>query len=526
MSSAYTFIKTVSFLKPIQAFYQVKYKLATKKPLSAYKLHFRETCPLSFFQFPFQKRILEIQDQKFSFSFLNLASTYEDQIDWNEQGHAKLWNYNLQYLDFLKQEDLEVAMKARLLQDIYSWLWDDRLPLEPYPASLRIMNVIRFLESNQIPKVDKAAIQTYLLAELNYLSQKLEYHLLANHLLENAFALWMGALYFKDAGWKKKGEKLLKEELEKQILLDGAHFELAPMYHQIILFRVLESFHLTSEQFPVRILLKEKAELMLGWLKQMTFEDGSLPHFNDTTEGIAQSANELLSIGELLGIRAKKINLKESGYRVFQIQNLRLIADVEGIKPSYQPGHAHADTFSFVLHEGIIPVIVDPGLSTYNISGRREWERSTRAHNTLTIDDKNSSEVWAGFRVGRRAKVEIRKDSGFHVKGVHDGFFPALHSRTFQIENSGISITDEVSGDISPESQKVIRFYLHPTIQPELIDTNSVRLTSSLNIQFSGADTIEFSSYEFCRGFNLLEKALVIEIRLKENSIKSLFINK
>ncbi len=526
MSSVYTFLKTVSFLKPIQAFYQVKYKLAPKKPLSAYKLDLIETYPLSFFQIPFQKRILEIQDRKFSFSFLNLASTYEDQIDWDDQGHAKLWNYNLQYLDFLKQEDLEVAIKAKLLQDVYSWLWDGRLPLEPYPASLRIMNVIRFLETNQIPEANKAEIQTCLLAELNYLSQNLEYHLLANHLLENAFALWMGALYFNDAGLKKIGEKLLKEELEKQILSDGAHFELAPMYHQIILFRVLESFHLTSEQLPVRILLKEKAELMLGWLEQMTFEDGSLPHFNDTTEGIAQSANELLSIGDLLGIRAKKVKLKESGYQIFQVQNLKLVADVEGIKPSYQPGHAHADTFSFVLHEGEIPVIVDPGLSTYNISQRRDWERSTKAHNTLTINGKNSSEVWAGFRVGRRAKVEIRKDTEFQVEGVHDGFFPALHSRTFQIENSGISLIDEVSGDISPESQKVIRFYLHPTIQPELIETNSVRLTSSLHIQFSGADSIEFSSYDFCRGFNLLEKALVMEVRLKEKSIKSLFINK
>ncbi len=526
MSSAYTFLRTVSFLKPIQAFYQVKYKLAPKKPLSAYKLDFKETYPLSFFQFPFPKRILEIQDQKSSFSFLNLASTYGDQIDWNDQGHAKLWNYNLQYLDFLKQEDLEVATKAKLLQDIYSWLWDGRLPLEPYPASLRIMNVIRFLKTNQIPEVDKSAIQTCLLAELHYLSKNLEYHLLANHLLENAFALWMGALYFNDAGWKKIGEKLLKEELEKQILSDGAHFELAPMYHQIILFRVLESCHLTSEEFHLKTFLREKAELMIGWLEQMTFEDGSLPHFNDTTEGIAQSPKELLTIGDLLGIKAKKVKLIESGYRIFQFQNIKLVADVEGIKPSYQPGHAHADTFSFVLHEGKIPVIVDPGISTYNISQRRDWERSTRAHNTLTIDGKNSSEVWAGFRVGRRAKVETRKDSEFQVEGIHDGFFPALHSRTFLIENSGISINDEVSGDISPESQKVIRFYLHPTIKPELIDTNSVRLTSSLHIRFSGADTIEFSSYEFCRGFNLLEKALVIEVRLKEKSIKSLFINK
>src|SRR5690606_8714686 len=111
--------------------------------------------------------------------------------------------------------------------------------------------------------------------------------------------------------------------------------------------------------------------------------------------------------------------------------SLKLIADVEGIKPSYQPGHAHADTFSFVLHQGDTPVVVDPGISTYAICERRSWERSTVAHNTLTIDRKNSSQVWSGFRVGKRAKVKIVIDEEDRCSAQHDGFGSQVHSRTF-----------------------------------------------------------------------------------------------
>ena len=36
---------------------------------------------------------------------------------------------------------------------------------------------------------------------------------------------------------------------------------------------------------------------------------------------------------------------------------------------------------------------------------RRRYDRSTAAHNTVSIDGTDSSEVWQIFRVGRRAKA-------------------------------------------------------------------------------------------------------------------------
>lgn len=83
--------------------------------------------------------------------------------------------------------------------------------------------------------------------------------------------------------------------------------------------------------------------------------------------------------------------------------------DVGDIKASYQPDHSHADTFNYELRIGGKPFVVDTGISTYDKTARRQYERGTAAHNTVMIGNKDSSEVWGGFRVGKRAKVRLLK---------------------------------------------------------------------------------------------------------------------
>ena len=82
-----------------------------------------------------------------------------------------------------------------------------------------------------------------------------------------------------------------------------------------------------------------------------------------------------------------------------------IIADVADIGPDYIPGHGHADVLSFELSLFGKRVIVNSGISTYELSEDRYKQRSTELHSTITIDNKNSSEVWGGFRVANRAKV-------------------------------------------------------------------------------------------------------------------------
>ncbi len=70
--------------------------------------------------------------------------------------------------------------------------------------------------------------------------------------------------------------------------------------------------------------------------------------------------------------------------------------------------HGHADALAVTLRIGGHDVLVDPG--TYDYFTHPEWRtyfRGTPAHNTVTIDDANQSEMLGPFLWGRRGGGEV-----------------------------------------------------------------------------------------------------------------------
>ena len=106
-----------------------------------------------------------------------------------------------------------------------------------------------------------------------------------------------------------------------------------------------------------------------------------------------------------LKLKTQNAKLNESGYRKISNDNYECVVDIGNIGSDYMPGHAHADTFNFELRIDGNPFIVDTGLSTYEASDRRNKERGTVSHNTVEVAEKDSSEIWNGFRVANRAKI-------------------------------------------------------------------------------------------------------------------------
>ncbi|MGY6743449.1 MAG: heparinase II/III domain-containing protein [Cecembia sp.] len=515
------YFRTLKYLKPKQVFYQIKYRVINPKPLRNYFEKINSYNKLSF-SFVFDKEIVVLENQNaISFSFLNLKYTFNKNIDWNFQEYGKLWNYNLQYFDFLNQSNLDPSIKNDLLNSCYSSLWVGKLLLEPYPASLRIMNVIRFLSTNMDANSN---IASYLKAEVKFLTQRLEYHILANHLLENAFAIHMAGYFFGEIHWQNIGKNILKEELKEQILEDGAHYELSPMYHQIILFRVLELLDYFPQKDGFYFFILEIAQRMLIWLDNMTFNNGDIPHFNDSTYGIAFSSSELNEFAGNIGISLlKTIPLNRSGYRKFQNTNCELVIDVNGISPSYQPGHAHADTFTYCLNYKNKPVVVDTGISSYNLSTRRDYERSTEAHNTIVINGCNSAEVWAGFRVGKRLKVVILKDENVELKAVHNGYvkFGILVQRQIKFSDNRILILDtlEGKGNLKINAKSYIHF--HPSVKIVESTKNTFIVNNELQIQIDATGEVKIENYSYCIGFNKYERAKRIVISMMQGSFTS-----
>ena len=192
---------TVKYLKWQQVVYQIKNKLFKVKNLEVFKDENLSFFPLTFNELPIVTDVLQHENNTYTYTFLNLTHTFENNVFWNEQKHGKLWNYNLQYMDFLRQYNIDNVIKFNLLQDIHQQLYTGNLPLEPYPVSLRILNTIRFLSSLPASDIPNSIIEG-LKAQCKYLDKHLEYHILANHLLENCFAMHMAAYFFKNQNLK------------------------------------------------------------------------------------------------------------------------------------------------------------------------------------------------------------------------------------------------------------------------------------------------------------------------------------
>lgn len=438
------------------------------------------------------------------FTFLNSTHQFT-KIDWNFSEYGKLWTYNLCYFEYLNQSHFPNEEGIRLIHDIIANKPQLKDAYEPYPISLRAINWVKFLSRHGI-KDEKIDRQLY--NDLYRLQGQLEYHILANHLFENGFGLLFGAYYFQDDGLYRIAKKIIRSQLKEQILPDGAHYELTPMYHQIILYRILDCYQLVSKNawksHELTVELKETASKMLGWLKNMQFSSGELPLVNDSTNNIAPTPAELYSYAEKLGISVKSMPLNESGYRFFRSENLELLMDVGQIAPSYQPGHSHADSLQFILYNNGTPIIVDTGISTYEKNERRQLERSTCSHNTITVNKENSSQVWSGFRVGKRAHVKILEENNKSIVASHDGYRAMGVSclRKIQLHENLIAITDTVSGKTKG---KLIEGHLHfhPTIKIEKID-NEFFLNQEVKLVFPDNCSLEIKEYSFCQGFNQL----------------------
>lgn len=195
--------------------------------------------------------------------------------------------------------------------------------------------------------------------------------------------------------------------------------------------------------------------------------------FNDAAFGIAPRLSELIAYAERLGLQKPAeptngvIHLAESGYIRIQQDRIVALLDVGQVGPRHQPGHAHADTLSFELSIDHVRVFVNSGTSEYGIGPERSRQRGTAAHNTVTVDGCDSSEVWGGFRVARRAEPKElsieQSDRDVRITCSHDGYrrLPGrvVHTRQWHFATSCLIIKDEFSGRVC---KAISNLHAHP----------------------------------------------------------------
>lgn len=381
------------------------------------------------------------------FRFLNAEHDVIAPADWNRAEWGKLWLYNLHYFDCLRQSDMPEQVGNAW---IARWIAENPPGCgngwEPYPLSLRIVNWIKWHWRGT--GLSTEALNS-LAVQIRFLNARLERHLLANHYLANAKALVFAGCFFRGreaAQWLADGCEIYREQLPEQILADGGHFERSPMYHSIILEDLLDLINIGAPLF-----LEDRVNRMLDWLAVMTGPDGQIALFNDAAFGIAPSPGTLFDYARKLGFTARKpltesADLPDSGYARLCGGAWTLIGDGAPVGPDYQPGHAHADTLTFELWHHDVRLLIDSGTGEYVDTPLRREQRGSAGHNTVTVDGRNSSEVWGAHRVAARAKVIKRYYDGESFAAEHDGYAPIIHRREWRVRGETVRITDKLNG--------------------------------------------------------------------------------
>lgn len=473
---------TVKYLKPIQLFYQIYYRLRPQPALKPVEGQITFVGEPSFKPGIVKKAQLTNSD----LSVLNESIPLNSEV-WHDLSYEKLVQYNIHYFDFLSQPTLSSDAGIHWIEDWIACNKErDSCGLEPYPISLRVVNWIKFLmKQKKVP----TSVTNSLYQQTELLTHKLEYHLLANHLFANAKALIFSGTVLNGQNadkWQTLGIAILTKELQEQVLDDGGNFELSPMYHAIMLEDCLDLYNLAlaypnSEKLQnLKSPLQEIIKKMFHWLHFMVHPDRQFALFNDTALNVAPTLSELLDYANSLDLeitapKTLSADLSASGYVVLGNDQFYVAFDAAPVGPDYQPGHAHADTLSFEVSVNKERVLVNSGTSRYGISEERNRQRSGPAHNVLQIAGADSSEVWAGFRVAKRAHI-LQRDvtlpnlaSASH-NGYHRGSQQHQHTRFLTLENELLQIKDVVS--LASAQPIEIYFHVHPHLTVEETENN------------------------------------------------------
>lgn len=354
-------------------------------------------------------------------TFLHESESFSWCDRWKIQNRSALWNFNLHYFEFLMSyvNAYKLTNDKKYLDAVETSIgaWIDQNPKRAggdgwasYTIALRVvywMSCWIYL-GDQLNVSFKERMLKSMYEQYVHLAKNLEKDLLANHYFEDLKALILCAVFFQDSKLLHRALEEFKKQCLEQILEDGMHFELSPMYHKVVLEALLR----------VALALRsagKQDETVESYIQPMldvayTFEAGleRIPLFNDGGNNVAKSLESLMKTAkEHFGLLpVEKKCLPESGYYFFARNEWRLIVDAGQPGVRYNPGHAHCDAMSFELFRQGKPVLVNCGTYAYQ-SQDRAYFRSTAAHNTVMVNGKEQSQCWGAFRMGKRSRTKV-----------------------------------------------------------------------------------------------------------------------
>lgn len=415
------------------------------------------------------------------FAFWGVERVLDLRRRWEAPDLGLPWNYPVHYFDAappLARNAIQTGDRERV-QEICTWIdhWIDAHPVatsvgwDAYPTALRIVNwldVVQAFDTACDPAWRERVLRS-IYVQAGWLEPRLERHLLGTHLMKDVKALVFAGTVFATADgarWRRVGERIVRREIDRQVLADGGHLEPSVQYHGLALDDLLDLVNMRGIDPDLQETIVPAAAMMVTYLAAVLPPDGRYPLLGDAERDGTPSGVELLKYASRLGLPvpgpSQGLHLfADSGVASYRAARHFLLADVGPIG-AYVPGHGHCDSLSFEWWVDTVPLVVDSGTRTYERGAERTASRETRAHNTIVLDGREQHEIWAAYRVGRRSAVRATLDHGAIEAELVPWYDTRLRlTRRFEPDAETVRIRDRLEG----EGEHRIESWLH--LHPE-----------------------------------------------------------
>ncbi|MBI1179479.1 MAG: hypothetical protein GC201_02910 [Alphaproteobacteria bacterium] len=324
-----------------------------------------------------------------------------------------------------------------------------------------------------------------------------------------------------------KGLQLLERELGRQVLADGCIVTRNPS-EQFEALRALVALKadLRAANQDVPNYIQRAIDRMAPMLRFFRLGDGKLALFNGSFEESEAEIDQVLAAAKAQG---KPLGgAIYSGFQRVQAGQTILLMDAGSPPPGDLSVNAHAGLNSFEMSVGADRLITNCGSSDQmTAEGWHKVSRTTAAHSTLIIDNKNSFPILENHRIGKRPKkvlaVRDEMDDTVALDITHYGYVQAFgyeHERILKVARSGkqvegIDALKSVNRKRRPKAPFDIRFHLPPGVDARrTVDGGAVELTLPGGAQWRFESThgvnVEESVYMGERGHLQRSRQLVV----------------
>jgi hypothetical protein len=446
----------------------------------------------------------------------------------------------------------------------------------PMEVGIRSVNLVWAIATLEEWRPLDAQVRDRLIASLRWHGHHIEAnlegtpYLRSNHYLGDILGLLLlGSVLSGEPAaskWSAFARREFEREIVRQVHEDGVSFEASLAYHGLVLEMLLvAAFVAAWAGTPLSNEFHQRLRRMAGVSQSVRHPNGRIPLFGDQDsgrilpEGFARppTHDNLLwlaaavvgatkpfdgpvnpevawtfgvdrwrRVAELPGPQVAPDAFRDGGIYVLRSIRTHVVVRCGDVGQSGSGGHSHNDALSYELSVDGVPLIVDSGTYayTFDVEARNRF-RSTRAHNTVLVDDMEIHPIDPAriFELRRfaRPEVEVCRLSGdsWELVGSHDGYRrladPVVHRRSFSLTLDGgeLTVRDDLVGTGTHLLQSFVHFAPGASIRRMNDSSYEVQFGDArATISFAGVDSDELSFGEdfVSDNYAVRERALVL----------------